>query len=318
VPLSGFVNGVLRAMSRQKNEIPWPKPEDGAKYLSIAYSMPQWLVETLIADYGEEEAKAICSHRPETHPITLRPNMTRLDDAGFEKLLAKKVWQWEKAAAPHAYQITGAVDISGDRDYTQGMYSIQGQSSMLCAQLMNVKPGMQVLDCCAAPGGKAAYLAEAMGGTGRVHAWDVHEHRVDLIRAAARRLGLENLRPAVRDATKLKEDLVDRMDAVLLDAPCTGLGAMLEKPDVKYRHTREDLAALADLQKQLLDTCCQYVKKGGTLVYSTCSILKDENERQATAFVERHPEFAVAESGRQLLAHRDGMDGFYMIKFVKQ
>ena len=157
-----------------------------------------------------------------------------------------------------------------------------------------------------------------MGGTGRVHAWDVHEHRVDLIRAAARRLGLENLRPAVRDATKLKEDLVGRMDAVLLDAPCTGLGVMLEKPDVKYRHTREDLAALADLQKRLLDTCCQYVKKGGTLVYSTCSILKDENERQAAAFMQRHPEFAVVEPGRQLLPHRDGMDGFYMIKFVKQ
>ncbi|MBQ8537100.1 MAG: methyltransferase domain-containing protein, partial [Clostridia bacterium] len=172
-------------------------------------------------------------------------------------------------------------------------------------------------DCCAAPGGKAAYLAELMGGTGRVYAWDVHEHRVDLIRAQARRLGLENLRPAVRDAARLKEDLVERMDAVLLDAPCTGLGVMLEKPDVKYRHQPADLKALAQLQNELLDTCCQYVKKGGVMVYSTCSILKDENERQAAAFLQRHPEFEkVAE--HQLLSHRDGMDGFYMIKMLRR
>ena len=317
VPLSGFVNGVLRTMSREKANISWPKPEEGAKYLSIEYSMPLWLVEQLIADYGFEEARAILSYRLEKHPITLRPNLTRLDDAAFEKLLGKKVWQWEKGQADHAYKISGAIDISGDRDFTQGMYSIQGESSMRCVQLLGAKPGMQVLDCCAAPGGKAAYLAELMGGTGRVYAWDVHEHRVDLIRAQARRLGLENLRPAVRDAARLKEDLVERMDAVLLDAPCTGLGVMLEKPDVKYRHQPADLKALAQLQNELLDTCCQYVKKGGVMVYSTCSILKDENERQAAAFLQRHPEFEkVAE--HQLLSHRDGMDGFYMIKMLRR
>lgn len=284
VPLSGFVNGLLRTLSREKDNIPWPKAEEGAACLSVEYSMPLWLVEQLIDDYGFDEARAILSYRPETHPITLRPNLTRLDDAAFEKLLGKKVWQWERGQTEHAYQVTGAVDISGDRDFTQGMYSIQGESSMRCAQLMGVKAGMQVLDCCAAPGGKASYLAEMMGGTGRVYAWDVHEHRVDLIRAQARRLGLENLRPAVRDATRLKEDLVERMDAVLLDAPCTGLGVMLEKPDVKYRHQPEDLQALVEIQKKLLDTCCQYVKKGGVMVYSTCSILKKKTKRRQRRF----------------------------------
>ena len=317
VPLSGFVNGLLRTLSREKDNIPWPKAEEGAACLSVEYSMPLWLVEQLIDDYGFDEARAILSYRPETHPITLRPNLTRLDDAAFEKLLGKKVWQWERGQTEHAYQVTGAVDISGDRDFTQGMYSIQGESSMRCAQLMGVKAGMQVLDCCAAPGGKASYLAEMMGGTGRVYAWDVHEHRVDLIRAQARRLGLENLRPAVRDATRLKEDLVERMDAVLLDAPCTGLGVMLEKPDVKYRHQPEDLQALAEIQKKLLDTCCQYVKKGGVMVYSTCSILKKENEAQAAAFLLRHPEFEKVEE-HQLLSHRDGLDGFYMIKMIRR
>lgn len=243
--------------------------------------------------------------------------MTRLDDGGFEKLLAKKVWQWEKGPVAHSYLISGAVDISGDRDFRRGMYSIQGPSSMRCAQTVGVKPGMQVLDCCAAPGGKAAYLAEAMAGTGRVYAWDIHPHRVDLIQAAARRLGLENLRPAVRDATVFKSELEGRMDAVLLDAPCTGLGVMLEKPDVKYRHAPEDLAALVKTQQALLETCCRYVKKGGTLVYSTCSILKKENQAQMDGFMARHPEFVAAEGGRQLLFHRDGLDGFYIMKLIR-
>ena len=200
---------------------------------------------------------------------------------------------------------------------------------MRCAQLLGVKAGMQVLDCCAAPGGKASYLAEVMGGTGRVHAWDVHEHRVDLIRAQARRLGLENLRPAVRDATRLKEDLVEGMDAVLLDAPCTGLGVMLEKPDVKYRHQPQDLESLAAIQKKLLDACCQYVKKGGYMVYSTCSILPEENGGQVKKFLEKHPEFELAplpasfdekwkaqygDTGLQLLPHRDQMEGFFIAR----
>ena len=148
-----------------------------------------------------------------------------------------------------------------------------------------------MLDCCAAPGGKSCYLAELMGGTGRVQAWDIHEHRAALIEAQAKRLGLENIRPMVRDATKPREDLNGTMDAVLLDAPCSGLGFMAQKPDLKLRVTEESVRELTALQEKMLDTVCGYVKQGGVLVYSTCSILKDENERQAERFLERHPEF---------------------------
>ena len=224
------------------------------------------------------------------------------------------------------------MDIARDADYMQGYYSIQSAGSMLACLAMNVKRGQQILDCCAAPGGKSCYMAEMMNGTGRVQAWDIHEHRTELIQAQARRLGLENIRPMVRDATKLREEMSGSMDSVLLDAPCTGLGFMAQKPDLKLRVTEESCRELTELQAKLLDTVSAYVKPGGTLVYSTCSILKDENERQAEAFLQRHPEFEEAELpetiperfrkqkklGLQLLEYRDGVEGFYLIRMRKK
>ena len=224
------------------------------------------------------------------------------------------------------------MDIARDADYLAGNFSIQSGGSMLACLAVNVKRGQQVLDCCAAPGGKTCYLAELMGGTGRIQAWDIHEHRVALIEAQMKRLGLENIRPMIRDAAKKREDLDGTMDAVLLDAPCSGLGFLAQKPDLKLRVTEESVKELTELQAKLLDTVCGYVKPGGTLVYSTCSILKDENERQAERFLERHPEFeeiplpeSIPEKyrerrarGLQLLEHRDGLEGFYLIRMRKK
>ena len=162
---------------------------------------------------------------------------------------------------------------------------------MLAAQAVEAKPGMQILDACAAPGGKTCLMAERMGTSGRVHAWDVHPHRVALIRAAAMRLGLENVRPAERDARKPADSMKLSMDAVLVDAPCSGLGVIAEKPDIKYRQTEEGLSALPPLQQQILSACAEAVKVGGLLVYATCTILPDENENVVRAFLENHPDF---------------------------
>ncbi len=327
--LTGLTNAVLRSLIRGKDEIKWPAPEEGARYLSVMYSVPQWLAERLMDAYGPETAEKICAYRSESHYTVIRPNLMKLNDEAFEKLLSKKVWEVEKGAAPHAYRVRLASELARDADYLAGNFSIQGESSMLAAQALDVKPGMQALDCCAAPGGKTAYLAETMAGTGRVYAWDVHEHRVTLIKAMMRRLHLENVRPVVRDASTLKEDLAGTMDAVLLDAPCSGLGVMDDKPDIKYRATPESVKELAQTQKKLLDTCCQYVKRGGTLVYSTCSILPEENGGQVKQFLASHPEFVLAplpesfdekwkalytQDGLQLLPHRDGVEGFFIAR----
>lgn len=329
--LKGVCNGVLRNLIRRKDEMKLPEGDETDRDAALKHSVPEWLYQKLREDYGDEAEQILARQEPDSG-WTLRPNLTKLDDAGFEQLLARKVWQKEKTDLPHAWKITGAMDIARDADYLAGKFSIQSGGSMLACLAVNVKRGQQVLDCCAAPGGKTCYLAELMGGTGRIQAWDIHEHRVALIEAQIKRLGLENIRPMIRDAAKKREDLDGTMDAVLLDAPCSGLGFLAQKPDLKLRVTEESVKELTELQAKLLDTVCGYVKPGGTLVYSTCSILKDENERQAERFLERHPEFeeiplpeSIPEKyrerrarGLQLLEHRDGLEGFYLIRMRKK
>lgn len=330
--LKGVCNGILRNLIRKKDELFFPDPEkEPEKAASVRFSVPGWIWRRLHEDYGDE-AEEILQYRNKDGGWLLRPNLIKTDDTGFETLLAKKVWQKEKSDLPHAWKIYGAMDISRDADYLQGSFSIQSAGSMLACLAMEVKRGQQILDCCAAPGGKTCYMAEMMNGTGRIQAWDIHEHRTELIQAQARRLGLENIRPMVRDAAKLREEMIESMDGVLLDAPCSGLGFMAQKPDIKLRVTEESTIELIGMQKKLLDTVCMYVKPGGTLVYSTCSVLKDENERQAEAFLQRHPEFEEAElpraiperyrrakkRGLQLLEYRDGVEGFYLIKMRKR
>ena len=331
--LKGVCNGILRNVIRKKDELTLPDPEtEPDRYFSVRYSVPEWLGTRLRADWGDEEAVRMVSGHDTDRGITIRRNLLRTDEAGFEKILEKKVWGREKTDLPGAWRVTGAMDIGRDADFLDGNFSIQSESSMMACLALSPRRGAQVLDCCAAPGGKTCYISEMMGDTGRVQAWDIHEHRVQLISAQQRRLGLENIRPIVRDAAKFREDLEGRMDAVLLDAPCSGLGVMAEKPDILLRVTEESVAELVDLQARLLETVSRYVREGGTLVYSTCSVLKDENERQVRRFLDAHPEFEAEELpesipekyrrhqalGLQLTEHRDGVEGFYICRMRRK
>ncbi len=324
--LAGVCNGILRNLIRQKDELSWPDPaREPVAAMSIRHSVPAWLVEKLTADYGDEAETLMSCHTPETY-VTIRPNTTLVDDAAFAALLDKKVWDKEPGLTPGSWRIRGMADIGRDADFLSGRFSIQGEGSMMACMAAEVRPGMQVLDACAAPGGKTCLMAEMMNGTGRVQAWELHPHRTELIAAQAKRLHLENIRPMTRDATRHREELDQTMDVVLLDAPCSGLGVMADKPDVKYRVTADSLAELTQTQAALLDAVAPYVKQGGRLVYSTCSMLKEENVRQVEAFLARHPEFELlplpesiperfrqyADVGLQLLPHRDQVEGFYI------
>ncbi|HPF87278.1 MAG TPA: 16S rRNA (cytosine(967)-C(5))-methyltransferase RsmB [Candidatus Limiplasma sp.] len=332
--VSGFLNAVLRNLVRQKEQIIWPDREkDFAQYLHVMGNMPMWLVNKLIGIYGNETAEAIIMYQKQDHSMTIRPNMLKLTDDAFEKLLNQKSWTWQRGIAPHAYLIGGAVEIGLDEDYQKGLFSIQGQSSMLAAEAVQVKPGMRVLDACAAPGGKTAYMAETMQDTGRVYAWEVHEKRAALLTAMKKRMKLENLRISIRDALTPKTDLEGTLDAVLLDAPCTGLGVIGEKPDLKYRLQEESIPQIVKTQEQLLDMVSRYVKPGGTLVYSTCSILPEENADQIQNFLQNHPTFSVqplpktypeafrkeqTQQGLQLLPYRDHVEGFFIARMQRQ
>ena len=331
--LKGVCNGILRNLVRKKDELVWPDPEqEPDRAFSVRCSLPEWLGRRLREEYGDSEAEQIAAFRVPETAITIRPNLTRISEEELDRILEKKIWGKQDPVLEHTRRITGAMDIARDADFLAGNFSIQSESSMMACLAVGVRRGMHVLDCCAAPGGKTCFLAEAMGGTGRVQAWDIHEHRVALIAAQAKRLGLENIRPMVRDAAKLREDLIRTMDAVLLDAPCSGLGVLAEKPDIKLRVSEESVAELTALQARLLDTVCQYVREGGTLVYSTCSLLREENEAQIRAFLARHPEFEAVSlpksvperfrqyetTGLQLLPHRDGVEGFYICRLRRK
>ena len=333
---SGLVNGVLRGLIRARDagEIRLPDREtDPAGWLSVRYSIAPAAVERLIAAYGFEEAERFAAWQPPRREQTVRPNRLRMDAASFERWLDARQLKWRRGIAEDAYIIEDAGNLAALEGYRKGLFSIQGQSAMLAAQAVQAAPGMQILDACAAPGGKTCLMAERMGGSGRVHAWDIHTHRVELIRAAARRLGLDNVRPAEHDARRPMDSLALSMDAVLVDAPCSGLGVIADKPDIKYRQSEASLAALPPLQRDILEACAGAVKVGGLLVYATCTVLPAENGEQVRDFLARHPEFepdgdvrwlpealrSRCEGGMlQLLPQRDGLEGFFIARMRRR
>ncbi len=332
-----LVNGTLRNLIRARDagDLKDPKrSENPTRYLSIMYSIPETMVSRLIAAYGEETAERIISFKPEQHWETVRPNLMEMDDASFERYLDSREWTWKKGIAAHSYRLLKAGELSSDEGFLKGLYSIQGESSMLAAQALQARPGMNIVDACAAPGGKSAYLCEAMQGTGRVYAYELHEHRVELLKKMASRLRLYNLRPVMTDATVFRPENEERMSSVLIDAPCSGLGVMANKPDLKYRMKNEKIDGLVETQRQLLDVCSRYVQPGGLLVYSTCTLLPEENEQQVRNFLQKHPDFTpdcdvswLPEQLRdqsidgmlQLLPHmNEGLDGFFIARLRRE
>ena len=272
--LSGLVNGVLRNLirARDAHELTLPDPQtDFEGFLSVKYSLAPAVARRMAAAYGRE-AEAIIAR-----------SGAWLDGQGLK---------WRHDGELDAYILEDAGDLSRTEGYRRGWFSIQGLSAIEAGRAVMARPGMQILDACAAPGGKTTLMAEAMGGSGRVYAWDVHEHRVMLIRAAAKRLGLDNVRASVYDARTPREDMRLSMDAALVDAPCSGLGVIGEKPDIKYRVDEKALDALPGVQLGILEAVSQAVKPGGVLVYATCTILPGENGDVVRAFLEKHPEYA--------------------------
>ena len=334
--LDKLVNGVLRSLIRARDagEPALPdRAESAEEFLSVRYSLALPAVRRLVAAYGVERTEALLAHSPETREITVRPNHARIGRADFEALLDEAHLSWRRGGVDDAYILSDAAGLADLPAYRAGLFSIQSEGSMLAALAVGARPGMRILDACAAPGGKTCLMAERMGASGRVFAWDVHAHRVELIRAAARRLGLDNVRPSVRDARRTDPDMALSMDAVLVDAPCSGLGVMWDKPDIRFRATEESLSQVIPLQREILDACAEMVRPGGLLVYSTCTILPEENEAQARAFLERHPEFEpdggaewlpealrghLADGRIQLMPDRDGIEGFFIARMRRR
>ena len=317
--LKPFVNGVLRTAARQMNELEYPSREENlVRYLSVRYSMPEELVNRWLEDYGEETAEKILADFLKEKPVTIRCR-TYLNsvDKICDSLKNQGVTVEPAPYLPYAKRISGYNHILALDAFIQGKMVVQDVSSMLVAEIANPQKGDYVIDMCAAPGGKAIHLAEKLSGTGYVEARDLTEYKVALIEENIERSGLDNIEAVCQDATINDEASYEKADILIADLPCSGLGILGKKPDLKSKMTVEMAKGLADLQRQILTVVHNYVKPGGKLLYSTCTINREENEDNTAWFVENFPEFEKIRE-KQMLPGSDMGDGFYIAEFRKQ
>ena len=333
--LKGFVNGVLRNLSRQKDTIAMPdEAKEPVKALSVKFSVPEWLVEKVIKDYGMEQAKKMFASLYENvGATTIRVNNSRISTEECVKLLEKEGVHVEKAPyVENALEISGYDSLFFLKSFADGYFQIQDVSSMLVGLAAAPKEGDQVIDVCAAPGGKSIHVADLLNGTGYVEARDLTDYKVSLIEENIDRCGFQNIHAKRADACVLDEASKECADIVIADLPCSGLGVLKKKSDIKYRMTQEQIEELAALQRQILKNAVTYVKSGGTLVYSTCTIAKEENDSQVDWILENLPLQLVSLKGciseellkdneregcLQLLPGREKTDGFFLAKFRK-
>jgi 16S rRNA (cytosine967-C5)-methyltransferase len=330
--IASLVNGVLRSILREGvrslDEI-----EDEVERLAVATSHPQWLVERWVESYGFDQTREMLEENNIPPAQTVRVNVTK---ASVEQVLTTLEREGVKAVrSEHVpeciYLLSGQAARTGA--FRNGLITIQDESSMLPATVLNPQPGMKVLDMCAAPGGKTTHMAEKMNNEGSILATDLHPKKLDLIEENTARLGLTIVQTAPIDGRQATEYLkAEDYDAILVDAPCSGLGVMRRKPDIKYTKREEDLQSLQTIQLNILKNAVQLLKVGGKLVYSTCTVDKAENEGTVKAFLANHPEMesvALENLPPQLMTkQQDGMlqvfpqdigsDGFFVAAFIKK
>jgi 16S rRNA (cytosine967-C5)-methyltransferase len=332
-----FVNGVLRNLIRQKGEVQYPdRDQDPVGHISLAHSHPRWLVQRWIKEFGCAETEALCRSGNEHASNTVRTNTLKISRPELETRLAGEgVTATPTRYAPEGLMLKDFLSIGALPSFREGLFQVQDESSMLVGHAVAPEPGALVIDAASAPGGKSTHLAQLMGNRGRIIAFDVHAHKLKLVEDNCRRLGVEIVETRLGDATELPLQLTARADYVLLDAPCSGLGVLRRRPDVRWRKQPEQIGELAQLQRRLLDGVARCVRPGGVLVYSTCTLLEEENLGQLQAFQKTHPWFTpedltpylpaaldqdatMARGYLQLLPHRHGTDGFFIARLRKK
>ena len=317
--LKGFVNGVLRTISRAQTsgelikKYPY-ETTDPKQYLSVRTSVPRWLVSQWIHAYDYATAKSICESFLKERPPAIRVNTEHITAETLKKeLTAAGITVEEVEGSAEALFISGYDYLHRLPAFARGDFYVQDFSSMQVAHAAEVKPGWKVIDVCAAPGGKSIHVAQLLQGSGHVEARDLTEYKVDLILDNIDRCQVENMSAKLWDATVKDETAVASADLVIADLPCSGLGVLHSKPDIKYNMSPEQMRELAELQRRILAVVADYVKPGGRLVYSTCTVNRAENEDNAAWFAETHPEFEQ-KCERQILPG-DRQDGFYIAVF---
>ena len=308
--LEGFINGVLRAYQRGSEGVPMPdEGKDPAGALAVRYSYTEDIAELWMRMFGRDEAERLMAAGNEAPPLTVRVNRLKTDAETLAEDLRSRGFGAEIILDGMALELKGTGVL---RDVTQesGLFSVQDVSSMEMIRALNPQPGETVLDVCAAPGGKSLAAAEWMENRGRVISCDVYDHKLKLIEKAAERLGVTILETQKNDGTVRNENFAEIADKVIVDAPCSGLGVVRRKPEIKLRIKRKDMEKLAEVQLKILENSAEYLRENGTLIYSTCTVSDIENRGVIDRFLKKNKNFSIALE-KQLLPYIDSSDGFY-------
>ncbi len=326
---AGFVNAVLRRLSREKDTPPALDQTDEGQYLSTLYSHPVWLVRRFLDNLGRAETEALLKTNNTPAPVVACVNTLRTDPERVREALGREGVE----CAPHPFlpdalilSRTGSIDSL--EAYQEGLFTVQDSASQLCALALDPAPGSNVLDVCAAPGGKSFACAAILKGKGKIVACDLHAQRAVLIAQGAERLGISCIEARQADGTVFHPEWENAFDAVLVDAPCSGIGVIRRKSEIRYK-AEASLTELPAVQRAILANASRYVKKGGVLVYSTCTLFREENEAVYLDFLEKNGDFSpcdftlpgVGRSENGMLTlwpQRTGTDGFFVSKMRRQ
>lgn len=330
VGASKFVNGVLRNYIRNKDVKPY-KDGDIIDKLSFLYSYEPWMVKLFISQYGIDKAPYILEELNGIPKVTVRVNNLKVNyDLALKKLVDSGYYVEEGYICPEAIRINKGRNIESNPLFIEGLISVQDESAMLIAPSMDIEHNLQIFDLCSAPGGKTTHISEIMNNTGKVYAFDIHENKLSLIKQNCDRLGITNIKCDVMDASKLREDLINKADRVLIDVPCSGLGIIRKKPEIKWTKNSKSLNELVKIQRNIMECAAAYVKVGGSIIYSTCTLNKAENEENVKWFLNKFAQFKLEplyygkvdnilynKEGFVTILPNEAMDGFFMAKFKK-
>ena len=308
---AGFANAILRNILR--NEITLPDGKD-PQSLSVKYSCPEWIINSFITDYGADTAEELLKESLKPAPVIIRVNTLKTDTATLKTELEKRGIPSDTAETDNALILKKGIDAADFDLYKMGFFYAEDISSQTAVSVLNPQKGERVLDMCAAPGGKSFTMALLMENAGEIVSCDLYEQRVGLIESGAERLGIDIIKPMTADASRYNEDL-GKFDCILCDVPCSGLGVLRRKPDIKYK-PENDFAELEALQHKILENAARYLKKGGRILYSTCTLRRAENEKLVNSFIMEYNGFRKMYE-HTYLPHIDKTDGFYCALIVK-
>lgn len=323
---TGLVNAVLRKVANDGFTI--PEDTDNVKRISVLYSAPEELVKFLSYHYGESNAEEFLKAALQPKKIMIRVNTVKTTPEELKFLLEKEGVGVNETSVPNAFQINVNKAVYELESYKKGLFHVEDISSQLCIEALAPFENCTMIDVCAAPGGKSFTAAEYMNNKGVLFSCDIYESRTDLIKEGAERLGLDCIKPFVNDASQFNENF-PKSDRVLCDVPCSGMGIISKKPEIKYKKL-DDIKELLPIQRKILETASKYVKNGGRLVYSTCSVNPNENRKICDAFLKEHPEFTsvkalphierMVDEGDYLtlMMHKNNCDGFFIAVFDRK